>query len=97
MNNLYDKLKNLLIKKNIDAYLVPKNDCFFNEFIKTGFPIKKVNFTGSAGTALIFKKKNYLFVDRRYTLQAKQESGHHFNFITLFRKTFLKKIMLILK
>ena len=37
MNSLdnLNKLKNLLIKKNIDAYLVPKNDCFFNEFIKT--------------------------------------------------------------
>ena len=95
MNNL-NKLKNLLIKKNIDAYLVPKNDCFFNEFIKTGNDRLRYvsNFTGSAGTALIFKKKNYLFVDGRYTLQAKQESGHPFNIIDISKVNilnFLKK------
>ena len=84
MNNL-NKLKNLLIKKNIDAYLVPKNDCFFNEFIKTSNDRLRYvsNFTGSAGTALIFKKKNYLFVDGRYTLQAKQESGRLFNIVDI--------------
>jgi Xaa-Pro aminopeptidase len=62
MNNL-NKLKNLLIEKNIDAYLVPKNDCFFNEFTKTGNDRLRYvsNFTGSAGTALIFKKKKLSF------------------------------------
>ena len=95
MNNL-NKLKNLLIEKNIDAYLVPKNDCFFNEFIKTGNDRLRYisNFTGSAGTALIFKKKNYLFVDGRYTLQAKQESGHLFSILDISKVNilnFLKK------
>jgi len=95
MNNL-NKLKNLLIEKNIDAYLVPKNDYFFNEFIKTSNDRLRYvsNFTGSAGTALIFKKKNYLFVDGRYTLQAKQESGHLFNIIDISKiniLSFLKK------
>jgi Xaa-Pro aminopeptidase len=95
MNNL-NKLKNLLIKNNIDAYLVPKNDCFFNEFIKTNNDRLRYvsNFTGSAGTALIFKKKNYLFVDGRYTLQAKQESGHLFNIVDISKVNilnFLKK------
>ena len=33
------------------------------------------NFSGSYGFALILKNKNYLFVDGRYTLQAKNESG----------------------
>ena len=98
MNNLdnLNKLKKVLIKKNIDAYLVPKNDCFFNEFIKTGNDRLRYvsNFTGSAGTALILHKKNYLFVDGRYTLQAKQESGHLFNIIDISKiniLSFLKK------
>ena len=98
MNNLdnLNKLKKALIKKNIDAYLVPKNDCFFNEFIKTGNDRLRYvsNFTGSAGTALILHKKNYLFVDGRYTLQAKQESGHLFNIIDISKiniLSFLKK------
>ena len=98
MNNLdnLNKLKKALIKKNIDAYLVPKNDYFFNEFIKTGNDRLRYvsNFTGSAGTALILHKKNYLFVDGRYTLQAKQESGHLFNIIDISKiniLSFLKK------
>ena len=98
MNNLdnLNKLKKVLIKKNIDAYLVPKNDCFFNEFIKTGNDRLRYvsNFTGSAGTALILHKKNYLFVDGRYTLQAKQESGHLFSIIDISKiniSSFLKK------
>lgn len=98
MNNLdnLNKLKKALIKKNIDAYLVPKNDFFFNEFIKTGNDRLRYvsNFTGSAGTALILHKKNYLFVDGRYTLQAKQESGHLFNIIDISKiniLSFLKK------
>lgn len=98
MNNLdnLNKLKKALIKKNIDAYLVPKNDFFFNEFIKTGNDRLRYvsNFTGSAGTALILHKKNYLFVDGRYTLQAKQESGHLFNIIDISKiniLSFIKK------
>ena len=69
---------------------------FFNEFIKTGNDRLRYvsNFTGSAGTALILHKKNYLFVDGRYTLQAKQESGHLFNIIDISKiniLSFLKK------
>ena len=95
MNNL-NKLKNLLIEKNIDAYLVPKNDYFFNEFIKTSNDRLRYvsNFTRSAGTALILHKKNYLFVDGRYTFQAKQESGHFFSIIDISKiniSSFLKK------
>ena len=98
MNNLdnLNKLKKVLIKKNIDAYLIPKNDCFFNEFIRTGNDRLRYvsNFTGSAGTALILHKKNYLFVDGRYTIQAKQESGHLFSIIDISKiniSSFLKK------
>ena len=38
---------------------MPKNDCFFNEFIKTNNDRLRYasNFTGSAGTALILHKK----------------------------------------
>ena len=36
------------------------------------------NFTGSAGFILILKNSNYLFVDGRYTIQAKKQSGKKF-------------------
>ena len=44
--------------------------------------LKKISgFTGSAGYAVILKNKNLLFVDGRYTIQAKIESGQNFQII----------------
>ena len=71
-------LKKLMDYKNIDGYIIPKNDEFFSEY---SFPnrLKSIsNFTGSAGMAIILKNKNFLFVDGRYTEQASIESGKKF-------------------
>ena len=75
---MINNLKNFLNNKNIDGYIVPKNDEFFSEY---SFPnrLKLItNFSGSAGMAIILKDRNFLFVDGRYTLQAKIESGNEF-------------------
>ena len=75
------KLRNQFIKYNLDGYVIPKNDEFFSEFSnkdRLGFIS---NFKGSAGYAIILKNKNYLFVDGRYTIQAKIESGKNFKII----------------
>tara|TARA_B110000196_G_scaffold315441_1_gene325066 strand:+ start:6563 stop:8272 length:1710 start_codon:yes stop_codon:yes gene_type:complete len=77
------KLKNMIIKYNLDGYIVPKNDAYFSEF---SFPnrLKTIsNFSGSAGFAVILKKENYLFVDGRYTIQAKIQSGRYFKIIEI--------------
>ena len=71
-------LKKLMDTKNIDGYIIPKNDEFFSEY---SFPnrLKLIsNFSGSAGLAIILKDKNFLFVDGRYTLQASIECGKNF-------------------
>ena len=71
-------LKELIDNKNIDGYIVPKNDEFFSEY---SFPNRLrliSNFSGSAGLAIILKNKNLLFVDGRYTLQAHIECGSDF-------------------
>ena len=71
-------LKKLMDSKNIDGYIIPKNDEFFSEY---SFPnrLKLIsNFSGSAGLAIILKDKNFLFVDGRYTLQASIECGKNF-------------------
>ncbi len=83
-----NKLKKLIIEFNLDGYIVPKNDEFFSEYIpKNRDRLKFIsNFTGSYGFALILKNKNYLFVDGRYTLQAKIQSGKIFNIITIPNK-----------
>ena len=80
-----EKLKKIFEREKIDGYIIPKNDEFFSEYIpdhndRLNFVS---NFTGSYGFALILKNKNYLFVDGRYTLQAKNQSGRFFKVITL--------------
>ena len=58
--------------------LIPKNDEFFSEYSKIDRLKIISNFSGSAGYAIILKQKNYLFVDGRYTLQAKMNQGKIF-------------------
>ena len=75
------KLKDQFLKYSLDGYVIPKNDEFFSEYSnkdRLGFI---TNFKGSAGYAVILKNKNYLFVDGRYTIQAKIESGKNFKII----------------
>ena len=79
---MINKRINLLRKKfkslDIDGYIIPKNDNFFSEYSKKDRLKVISNFTGSAGFAVMLKNKNYLFVDGRYSIQAKIESGKFF-------------------
>ncbi len=77
-DKMINKLKKLFIKKNIDGYLIPKNDEFFSEY---AYPdrLKIIsNFSGSYGLAIILNKENHLFVDGRYVIQAKIQAGKEF-------------------
>ena len=79
------KLKRLIKELNLDGYLIPKNDEFFGEYIpKNKDRLNYIsNFSGSYGFALILKRKNYLFVDGRYSLQAKIQSEKNFEINTV--------------
>ena len=79
-------LKKKFQKLEIDGYIVPKNDEYFSEYAKNDRLKNISNFSGSAGIAVILKKKNYIFVDGRYTIQAKQESADNFNIIEIHKK-----------
>ncbi len=76
-------IKNFINNNNLDGYLIPKNDKYFTEYSNTNNLVKVTNFSGSAGFSLILKKINYLFVDGRYTLQAKKQSGHNFKILEI--------------
>ena len=55
-----DKIKELRRKfniYNIDAYVVPKNDSYFNEYSSPDRLKFISNFDGSAGLAIISRKK----------------------------------------
>ena len=76
-------LKKFLDNNNLDGFIIPKNDSYFTEYSKINNLSKLTNFTGSAGFSVVLKKKNYLFVDGRYTLQAKAQSGKKFKILEI--------------
>ncbi len=82
MNKNLKNLKKKFTKFNIDGYVVPKNDDYFTEYSKINRLKIISNFSGSAGLAIILKKKNYLFTDGRYTIQSHLESGKNFKIIS---------------
>ena len=75
-------LRSKFKKYNIDGYIIPKNDDYFTEYSKINRLKIISNFSGSAGLAIILKKKNYLFTDGRYTIQSQIESGKNFQIIS---------------
>ena len=81
-------LRKFLKIYKLDGYLVPKNDEYFNEYVNQSSDRLKFisNFSGSAGFAIILKNKNYLFVDGRYTIQGRIQSGKNFKIITMPQK-----------
>ena len=76
-----NKLRKQFKNYKIDGYVIPKNDEFFSEYTNKDRLKFISNFTGSAGYAIILKKKCFLFVDGRYSIQAKIESGKNFKIV----------------
>ena len=70
-----NKIKKLLKDHNLDGYIVPKNDEFFGEYAYPNRLKTISNFSGSAGFSVITKSISYLFIDGRYLIQSKIESG----------------------
>ena len=98
---MINKIRNLIVSNNLDGYIIPKNDEFFGEYIPDHNDRLSYisNFTGSYGFSLILKNKNCLFVDGRYTLQAKKQSGKYFKVITfpqVMPRDILKKKKLLI-
>ncbi len=72
MNSL-EKLKDLILRENLDGYLIPSNDQFMNEFVPESEQRLKfiTNFSGSNGEVLVLAKGvSKFFTDGRYILQA---------------------------
>src|SRR5947199_5092931 len=68
-------LRTELARRGLTGFIVPRSDRHQNEYVPaceerlawlTGF-------TGSSGTAVVLLERAALFVDGRYTLQARQE------------------------
>ena len=74
MNHLQQIQKWMKIN-NIDLFIINRTDEFLNEYIAPyAERLKWVsNFSGSSGKAIILKNSAIIFVDGRYTFQAKDE------------------------
>ena len=86
MNKL-KKLRKLFKTHGIDGYIIPKNDEFFGEYVdQRDDRLEYISsFSGSAGYSLTLMNKAYLFVDGRYTLQAKRQSDKNFKIIEIHK------------
>ncbi|MDC0498403.1 aminopeptidase P family protein [Alphaproteobacteria bacterium] len=69
------KIQQLLKDKAIDALIINRTDEFLNEYIPPDAERLSwaTNFSGSAGRAIINQNTSSLFVDGRYTFQAKEQ------------------------
>ncbi|SVC43294.1 uncharacterized protein METZ01_LOCUS296148, partial [marine metagenome] len=74
-NQRLTALRRALVESNIDGFIVPRSDEYQGEYVPSCAQRLAwlTGFTGSAGTAVIFMDRAALFVDGRYTLQAKME------------------------
>ena len=94
IKNRIVKFRRLIKIHNLDGYIIPKNDAYFSEHSSPDRLKILSNFSGSSGFAVILRKKNYLFVDGRYTIQAQIQSGKYFKIIEIPKfstKIILKK------
>jgi Xaa-Pro aminopeptidase len=70
-------LRRELKARELDGFLVPHSDEHQNEFLPPSAERLRwlTGFTGSAGTAIVLENAAALFVDGRYTLQARDQSN----------------------
>lgn len=73
------KLQEQLILKNIEAFLVTRNNMFLNQDVKDkeNQLMALSGFTGSQGYMLVTPDKAWLFVDSRYSVQARLETDNN--------------------
>ena len=80
---ILNKIKKLIKSYGLDAYIIPKNDEFFAEYAFPNRLETVTNFSGSAGFSIISRSENLLFVDGRYLIQSKMQSGKNFKIIEI--------------
>jgi len=70
------ELRRLMAAAKLDAYLIPRADEHQGEYVPASAARLKwlTGFSGSAGLAIVTKKHATLFIDGRYTVQARSET-----------------------
>ena len=73
--NRLKSLRDKLVEKDVDGYIIPRNDAFQGEYVPASAERLAwlTGFTGSAGFSVVTKKEAVVLIDGRYTIQVKQE------------------------
>src|SRR6056300_155324 len=89
-------IQNYLCDNDLDGFIQPRADSYLGEYVpKSDARLEWISgFTGSAGVILVLRKKVILFVDSRYTIQAKHETKNTGIKIILSFKQSLEKYIL---
>ena len=68
-------LRQRMLEKNIDMYLIPTSDYHESEYVGKHFAAREFmsGFTGSAGTLIVGKEEAGLWADGRYFIQAENQ------------------------
>src|SRR5215472_4958758 len=68
-------IRRAMAEQGLDGFVIPHEDEHQNEYLPAANDrlAWATGFTGSAGAAVLFKDKAALFVDGRYTLQARDQ------------------------
>src|SRR5262244_1159314 len=68
-------LRTELARRGLTGFIVPRSDCHQNEYVPASEQRLAwlTGFTGSAGAAIVLTQRALLFVDGRYTLQAREQ------------------------
>src|SRR5438094_10375511 len=68
-------LRTELARRGLTGFIVPRSDRHQNEYVPASEERLAwlTGFTGSAGTAVVLAERAALFVDGRYTLQARDQ------------------------
>jgi Xaa-Pro aminopeptidase len=71
-----EALQDQIAKTNLDGFLVPRSDSFRGEYVAEKDQRLRwlTGFEGSAGICVLVNKRVGIFVDGRYTLQAKNQT-----------------------
>ena len=74
INERINELRQLMKKRQIDAYVVPTSDPHQSEYLADFYKTREyiTGFTGSAGLAVITKNEAGLWTDGRYFIQAEK-------------------------
>ncbi len=87
-SNILTSLKTAIKAAEIDAFVIPSNDEFQNEYVPDHLNRLKyiTGFSGSNGVAIISTSRDVFFTDGRYLFEATKQLGNHYTVLDMGNK-----------